>query len=161
MHFSSEPHPLSNEMGTTIASCPGKVLTAGGYLVLDRSYEGFVISTPSRFYTVIREIGAAAGTQPGSENGQRQFKILVKSPQFQDGRWEYEATKESNESEWNVQFVNKEGCVYVDSCPISYNADARCTLGRQPIPLFTCPSSLLYFYQALPLLTLGLTRTST
>ncbi|ORY26808.1 hypothetical protein BCR39DRAFT_540302 [Naematelia encephala] len=38
---------------TTIVSAPGKVLLAGGYLVLDRSYSGLVVATSSRFYTSI------------------------------------------------------------------------------------------------------------
>ncbi|EJT51109.1 hypothetical protein A1Q1_07704 [Trichosporon asahii var. asahii CBS 2479] len=34
----------------TIVSAPGKVLLAGGYLVLDRLYTGLVVATSSRFY---------------------------------------------------------------------------------------------------------------
>jgi phosphomevalonate kinase len=34
----------------TVVSAPGKVLVAGGYLVLDPAYSGLVIATSSRFY---------------------------------------------------------------------------------------------------------------
>ncbi|KAG1770440.1 ribosomal protein S5 domain 2-type protein [Suillus occidentalis] len=45
---------------TTIVSAPGKVLAAGGYLVLDQQYPGVVISTSSRFYTVIQASSGSA-----------------------------------------------------------------------------------------------------
>ncbi|EIW69267.1 hypothetical protein TREMEDRAFT_43897 [Tremella mesenterica DSM 1558] len=38
---------------TTVVSAPGKVLLAGGYLVLDRLYSGLVIATSSRFYSSV------------------------------------------------------------------------------------------------------------
>jgi len=41
-------------MTTTIVSAPGKVLLAGGYLVLDPAYSGLVVATSSRFYCVVR-----------------------------------------------------------------------------------------------------------
>ena len=61
---------------TTIVSAPGKVLAAGGYLVLDQKYSGVVISTSSRFYTVI---------QTHSSTNQ----IVVRSPQFLQAEWKY------------------------------------------------------------------------
>ena len=61
---------------TTIISSPGKVLAAGGYLVLDPAYSGVVISTSSRFYSVIQDRG---GTN----------QIQVRSPQFIDATWNY------------------------------------------------------------------------
>lgn len=65
----------------TVVSSPGKVLIAGGYLVLDPKYPGTVVSTSSRFYTVIREAG------PNDTN-----RIRVRSPQFLDATWEYTVT---------------------------------------------------------------------
>ncbi|KAG2146490.1 ribosomal protein S5 domain 2-type protein [Suillus bovinus] len=62
---------------TTIVSAPGKVLAAGGYLVLDQQYPGVVISTSSRFYTVI---------QPSSGSANQ---IVVRSPQFHQAEWRY------------------------------------------------------------------------
>ena len=35
----------------TTVSAPGKVLIAGGYLVLDPAYTGLVLATNARFYT--------------------------------------------------------------------------------------------------------------
>ncbi|CAE6430463.1 unnamed protein product [Rhizoctonia solani] len=62
----------------TVVSAPGKVLIAGGYLVLDHRFPGLVVSTSSRFYTVV---------QPTSGEG----KISVKSPQFENATWVYDA----------------------------------------------------------------------
>lgn len=61
----------------TVVSSPGKVLIAGGYLVLDPKYSGIVVSTSSRFYTVIQNL-------PNGPN-----RIRVRSPQFDDATWEY------------------------------------------------------------------------
>ena len=63
---------------STVVSCPGKVLLAGGYLVLDRAYSGLVVATASRFYTVVE--GAAAG----------QARVIVRSPQFDNAVWAYD-----------------------------------------------------------------------
>lgn len=63
---------------TTVVSAPGKVLVAGGYLVLDPAFSGIVVSTSSRFYTVVQD-GA----------GQRTGSIQVRSPQFLDATWSY------------------------------------------------------------------------
>ncbi|KAF5370682.1 hypothetical protein D9758_001804 [Tetrapyrgos nigripes] len=60
----------------TVVSSPGKVLIAGGYLVLDPAYSGLVVSTSSRFYTVI---------QPAAISG----NIRVRSPQFNAATWDY------------------------------------------------------------------------
>ncbi|KAJ3768665.1 phosphomevalonate kinase [Lentinula raphanica] len=62
----------------TVVSAPGKVLIAGGYLVLDPAYSGIVISTSSRFYTVIKPL-----TPPTANT------IRVRSPQFRDSTWTY------------------------------------------------------------------------
>lgn len=63
---------------TTVTSSPGKVLIAGGYLVLDPAYSGTVVSTSSRFYAVCQD------SKSGSAN-----RIRVRSPQFIDAEWEY------------------------------------------------------------------------
>ncbi|KAI3604033.1 phosphomevalonate kinase [Moniliophthora roreri] len=65
----------------TVVSSPGKVLIAGGYLVLDPKYSGVVVSTSSRFYTVIQSHSA-----PG---------IRVRSPQFDGATWVYNINFES------------------------------------------------------------------
>jgi phosphomevalonate kinase len=65
-------------MAPVVVSSPGKVLLAGGYLVLDPNYSGLVVSTSSRFYTVVQD--AVAGAKE---------EIQVRSPQFLDARWIY------------------------------------------------------------------------
>ncbi|EJU04392.1 phosphomevalonate kinase [Dacryopinax primogenitus] len=75
-------------MSTTVVSAPGKVLIAGGYLVLDPAYTGVVVSTSSRFYTVISD---GNGFNPG--------RVTVKSPQFTDGLWEYDVNVKGEEVE--------------------------------------------------------------
>ncbi|KAF9012325.1 phosphomevalonate kinase [Cyathus striatus] len=67
----------------TVVSAPGKVLVAGGYLVLDPSFSGTVVSTSSRFYTVV---------QTGTPN--RPNVIRVRSPQFLDATWQYTVSLE-------------------------------------------------------------------
>lgn len=61
----------------TVVSAPGKVLIAGGYLVLDPAYSGIVVSTSSRFYTVIQPSTCGSNT------------IQVRSPQFNASTWTY------------------------------------------------------------------------
>jgi phosphomevalonate kinase len=62
-------------MSSLVLSASGKVLLAGGYLVLDPTYSGIVVSTSSRFYTVISP--AKSGC------------IVVRSPQFINATWSY------------------------------------------------------------------------
>jgi phosphomevalonate kinase len=65
--------------GPTIVSSPGKVLLAGGYLVLDPAYSGVVVSTSARFYTVVRKAVSRCESS----------RIKVRSPQFLDAIWHY------------------------------------------------------------------------
>ncbi|KAI9483232.1 MAG: Phosphomevalonate kinase [Benjaminiella poitrasii] len=68
----------------TVASAPGKVLVAGGYLVLEQAFMGVVVGTSARFYTVIRpETHSAPGI------------ITVRSPQFEKAVWQYKASSEN------------------------------------------------------------------
>lgn len=66
---------------TTALSAPGKVLLAGGYLVLDRGYTGLVFGLSARIHVIIRDISTSAGVELS--------EIKVKSPQFQDAQWNY------------------------------------------------------------------------
>ncbi|KAJ3211093.1 phosphomevalonate kinase [Entophlyctis luteolus] len=68
----------------TCVSAPGKVLVAGGYLVLDQAYSGLVIGTSSRFYTTITSLPRSTSSSTISRK-----TITVRSPQFDDGRWVY------------------------------------------------------------------------
>lgn len=67
-------------MANTVVSSPGKVLIAGGYLVLDPLFSGLVVSTSSRFYTVV-------SNHPAQEAN----IIRVRSPQFLDATWKFSA----------------------------------------------------------------------
>jgi phosphomevalonate kinase len=71
-------------MTATIISAPGKVLIAGGYLVLDPKYSGVVVSTSSRFYTVVQAGRGEAG------------RIRVRSPQFAEAVWIYDVRVEGD-----------------------------------------------------------------
>jgi len=64
-----------------VVSAPGKVLLAGGYLVLDRSYTGLVFGLDARIHCRIEEIPTG--------NGIVLSEITVRSPQFDDAVWEY------------------------------------------------------------------------
>ena len=69
---------------TTAVSSPGKVLLAGGYLVLDPQYSGVVVSTSSRFYTVVSDAAHTDATRAPAP-----IQIRVRSPQFVDATWIY------------------------------------------------------------------------
>ncbi|KAH8150361.1 uncharacterized protein LAJ45_05572 [Morchella importuna] len=60
-------------------SAPGKVLLAGGYLVLDKDYSGLVFGLSARIHSISTPDPEAAG--PGV--------ITVKSPQFTNAVWKY------------------------------------------------------------------------
>ena len=61
-------------------SAPGKVLLAGGYLVLDREYTGLVFGLSARIHVIVKEAVTAEGAEP---------LIVVKSPQFIEAEWRY------------------------------------------------------------------------
>lgn len=62
-------------------SAPGKVLLAGGYLILDRDYTGLVFGLDARIHVHVQ----ALETSPGLTLSE----IIVKSPQFRDAEWRY------------------------------------------------------------------------
>ncbi|RYP47590.1 hypothetical protein DL768_006376 [Monosporascus sp. mg162] len=66
---------------TTAVSAPGKVLLAGGYLVLDRAYTGLVFGLSARISVIAQEIPTSQGVQLS--------EIVVNSPQFLDAQWRY------------------------------------------------------------------------
>ncbi|KAI0396730.1 ribosomal protein S5 domain 2-type protein [Xylariaceae sp. FL0594] len=68
------PHPSA-------VSAPGKVLLAGGYLVLDREYTALVFGLSARINVVAREIKTSPGVQLS--------EIIVNSPQFLEAEWRY------------------------------------------------------------------------
>lgn len=62
-------------------SAPGKVLLAGGYLVLDRAHTGLVFGLDARIHVLIEDIPTSKGIVLN--------EIVVRSPQFLDAVWEY------------------------------------------------------------------------
>ena len=71
-----EPRP------NAVCSAPGKVLLAGGYLVLDRAHTGLVLGLDARIYAIAQT--------PASYSELGPSQIVVKSPQFKDAIWRYE-----------------------------------------------------------------------
>lgn len=65
----------------TAVSAPGKVLLAGGYLVLDRTYTGLVFGLSARIHVLVDHLDTGSGVQLS--------EIAVKSPQFRDASWNY------------------------------------------------------------------------
>ncbi|KAF2482892.1 ribosomal protein S5 domain 2-type protein [Neohortaea acidophila] len=62
-------------------SAPGKVLLAGGYLCLDRTYTALVFGLDARIHVVVRPIPTRRGVELS--------EIEVTSPQFQEAAWNY------------------------------------------------------------------------
>lgn len=70
---------------TVSVSAPGKVLLAGGYLVLDRDHTGLVFGLDARIHVCVQDL------LPGEDDGP--LRIIVQSPQFQGAVWHYEGRK--------------------------------------------------------------------
>ncbi|KAI9745636.1 MAG: phosphomevalonate kinase [Claussenomyces sp. TS43310] len=66
---------------TTAVSAPGKVLLAGGYLVLDRAHTGLVFGLSARLHVIIHDIDTSSGVKLS--------EIVVNSPQFRGAQWRY------------------------------------------------------------------------
>ncbi|RPD62114.1 Phosphomevalonate kinase [Lentinus tigrinus ALCF2SS1-7] len=109
MSLSSPPSSSS----PTVVSSSGKVLLAGGYLVLDPAYPGVVVSTSSRFYTVLDAISKS--TAPRAEG---QIQIRVRSPQFRDASWLY-----------SVDFTGPDG-VHVEQVPANSESNGATTKNK-------------------------------
>ncbi|KAK9435216.1 phosphomevalonate kinase [Metarhizium brunneum] len=72
---------MASKNPTVAVSAPGKVLLAGGYLVLDRRHTGLVFGLSARINVVAGEIHTSQGVQLN--------EIMVDSPQFPDAQWRY------------------------------------------------------------------------
>jgi phosphomevalonate kinase len=68
----------------TAVSAPGKVLLAGGYLVLDRAYTALVFGLSARIHVVVQDVDLSSGNAFP--------EIVVESPQFRDALWRYRYT---------------------------------------------------------------------
>lgn len=79
----------------TTVSAPGKVLVAGGYLVLDPAYTGLVLATSARFYTSVA----------AHESTSNMPVVRVRSPQFVDAEWSY-AVQLSEDMTDSVDFAS-------------------------------------------------------
>ena len=66
---------------TTAISAPGKVLLAGGYLVLDPKYTALVFGLSARIHVLVKDV---VGDRKGVA------EIGVESPQFLQAQWQYE-----------------------------------------------------------------------
>ncbi|OAA47677.1 phosphomevalonate kinase [Metarhizium rileyi] len=72
---------MASKNPTVAVSAPGKVLLAGGYLVLDRKHTGLVFGLSARINVVAGEIHTSQGVQLN--------EVMVDSPQFIDAQWRY------------------------------------------------------------------------
>ncbi len=66
---------------TVVVSAPGKVLLAGGYIVLDRKHTGLVFGLSARIHVLAQEIHTSAGVHLS--------EIVVQSPQFLNSTWRF------------------------------------------------------------------------
>ncbi|KAF3483065.1 phosphomevalonate kinase [Arthroderma uncinatum] len=96
----------------TAVSAPGKVLLAGGYLVLDRDYTGTVCALDARIHVVVQQQNIerrTADTQTQADTvqlegeaaeksdvAQEEDTVTVRSPQFVDAVWEYKIRRSDN-----------------------------------------------------------------
>lgn len=76
-------------------SAPGKVLFAGGFLVLDRQHTGLVFGLDARIHVHVQSWSAPSLENRAPQHQQRgpdeqQTWVLVQSPQFQEARWLYD-----------------------------------------------------------------------
>ncbi|ORY59733.1 phosphomevalonate kinase [Pseudomassariella vexata] len=72
---------MPNSSTPTAISAPGKVLLAGGYLVLDRNYTALVFGLSARINVIAQKIETSEGVQLS--------EIVVISPQFLESQWRY------------------------------------------------------------------------
>ena len=80
-------------------SAPGKVLLAGGYLVLDRGHTGLVFGLDARIHVHVQKLP----TSPGLVLSE----IIVRSPQFKDAEWRYGYRE--TEEEGGIQVTQLKG----------------------------------------------------
>ncbi|KAL9618587.1 MAG: hypothetical protein Q9160_006698 [Pyrenula sp. 1 TL-2023] len=79
--------PTPNPPKPITTSAPGKVLLAGGYLILDRKYQGLVFGLDARIHVHVRTGTREEGLGEG-------MAVLVRSPQFVDAEWRYWCERE-------------------------------------------------------------------
>ncbi|OCF35993.1 phosphomevalonate kinase [Kwoniella heveanensis BCC8398] len=99
----------------TIVSSPGKVLLAGGYLVLDRAFSGVVVATSSRFYSVVSPLSSTSGS---NQDGTERAIISVRAGQFprEASTWIYALSVKEDElvlQQINEDKVGKNKFIYI------------------------------------------------
>ncbi|KAM7203862.1 putative phosphomevalonate kinase [Naviculisporaceae sp. PSN 640] len=72
---------MTRQSHAVAVSAPGKVLLAGGYLVLDRAYTGLVFGLSARINIIAQQIPTSEGVHLN--------EIVVESPQFLEAQWRY------------------------------------------------------------------------
>ncbi|CAG8982517.1 hypothetical protein HYALB_00002297 [Hymenoscyphus albidus] len=82
----------------TAVSAPGKVLLAGGYLVLDRTYTALVFGLSARIHVLVNDIDTSTGVELS--------EIVVESPQFREASWIYGYHLTSEQGGVNITQLN-------------------------------------------------------
>jgi phosphomevalonate kinase len=96
---------FGNDFEVTISS-PGKVLVAGGYLILEKPNVGISVGTTSRFYTTIKYL-----SNKGSETSSNFLAITVDSPQFQIVyNYQFDLTT------FQLNRLSKDGNEFIEGC---------------------------------------------
>lgn len=72
---------MTNSHAPVAASAPGKVLLAGGYLVVDRAHTGLVFGLDARIHVHVQPLPTGDGVSLQ--------EIVVWSPQFKGATWRY------------------------------------------------------------------------
>lgn len=76
-------------MSEVVVSAPGKVLLAGGYLVLDRAHTGLVFGLSARVYVHVKSTPPLTDTDPSL--------LVVRSPQFTNAEWRYDYSENADD----------------------------------------------------------------
>ena len=85
--------------GATVVSAPGKVLLAGGYLILERQHTGLVLGLDARIFVATENVL--------SHDSNAAPDILVCSPQFVGTRWSYRVRAGSNDHGIEVEQASR------------------------------------------------------
>lgn len=80
---------VSMSSSAVAVSAPGKVLFAGGFLVLDRAHTGLVFGLDARIHVLIEPDRGREGRGVQAGNGASGL-VEVRSPQFLEAEWVYE-----------------------------------------------------------------------
>ncbi|KAF2018604.1 phosphomevalonate kinase [Aaosphaeria arxii CBS 175.79] len=108
-------------------SAPGKVLVAGGYLVLDADYNGLVFGLDARIHVHVEPIRTKSGVSLS--------EITVQSPQFNGAQWAY-----------GYRLLEKDGGVGVTQLAVSHDVP----LSRNPFIETALTYGLSYISTLLP-----------